>query len=926
MTLFAILETILIGPLKLVFEIIFDLANRIVGHPGLAIIALSLTMNILVLPLYRRADAMQEEARETDAKLSRGIQHIKKTFSGDERMLILQTYYRQNHYSPLTSLNGSVSLLLEIPFFMAAYQFLSHVIGLNGVSFGPIADLSVPDGLIVIGGVAINLLPILMTVINVVSSAIYLRGFPLKTKLQLYGIALVFFVLLYGSPSCLVFYWTLNNVFSLFKNIFYKLKNPAKILSYLVSICGICILVFGACFYVTDSVKRQVFLIGLGLMMQLPLVMRGAKKYIHLKEKVYLPNKRSFWCSALFLTVFVGLYIPSVYISASPQEFLDVTYFYNPLWFAVSSFCYALGTFVVWVGVFYWLATPKGRVIFERLLQVACVIVTLNYMFFATNTGVISSALQYEKELVFNFAEQLMNLAVVSVVGIGAYFVSVKKGKAVSSLLLTACLAVSLMCGINIHTIRSSVNSISENTEAFADEVPSFTLSTEGENVIVLMLDRAISEYIPYIFAEKTELLDQFDGFTYYSNTISYGAFTNFGTPPLLGGYEYTPVEMNKRDKETLQSKHNEALLMMPLLFREQGYEVTVCDPVYANYQWIPDLSLFDTYPDIDAYITKGKFSDAQQKESLKENNLRNFFCFSVMKCMPLTVQTVLYNNGRYCQAAAYQSDLNYAAQFVESPYRASGLSSVHLDGYNVLCHLSDITEITQDDRNTFLFLANDGVHDPILLQEPEYVPAPVVDNTAYELENSHRFTINGKTLNMASANQYSHYQCNMAAMLRIGEWLDYLRECGVYDNTRIILVADHGRNLEHFEQLLMEDGSGEIEDVEFYYPLLMVKDFYTKGFTTSHEFMTNADVPTLAVNGLIDNPVNPFTGKAINNDEKTAHPQYIIRSYDWEIAENNGTTYLPAKWASVTDDLWERDNWMFYNEEIVLTEHKMPD
>ena len=95
---------------------------------------------------------------------------------------------------------------------------------------------------------------------------------------------------------------------------------------------------------------------------------------------------------------------------------------------------------------------------------------------------------------------------------------------------------------------------------------------------------------------------------------------------------------MNKRDKETLQSKHNEALLMMPLLFREQGYEVTVCDPVYANYQWIPDLSLFDTYPDIDAYITKGKFSDAQQKESLKENNLRNFFCFSVMT-MVVTVK-----------------------------------------------------------------------------------------------------------------------------------------------------------------------------------------------------------------------------------------------------------------------------------------------
>ena len=122
MSLFSILETLLIGPLKLIFEIIFELAHRLIRHPGLAIIALSLVMNILVLPLYKRADAMQEKARDMEAKLRDGVAHIKKTFSGDERMMILQTYYRQNNYSPLSALNGSVSLLLEIPFFMAAYQ------------------------------------------------------------------------------------------------------------------------------------------------------------------------------------------------------------------------------------------------------------------------------------------------------------------------------------------------------------------------------------------------------------------------------------------------------------------------------------------------------------------------------------------------------------------------------------------------------------------------------------------------------------------------------------------------------------------------------------------------------------------------------------------------------------------------------------
>ena len=245
MSLWFILESIFIGPLKLVFEIIYSLAYRFLDDPGLAIIALSLAMNLLVLPLYRRADAMQEQARDTENKLSRVVTHIKKTFSGDERMMILQTYYRQNNYKPTDALRGSVSLLLEIPFFMAAYQFLSSMYVLEGVQFGPISDLASPDGLITIAGITINVLPVLMTAINVVSSAIYLKGFPLKTKIQLYGMAAFFLVFLYNSPSCLVFYWTLNNLFSLIKTIFYKIKNPKKVLKVMLAVCtlGISLLI-----------------------------------------------------------------------------------------------------------------------------------------------------------------------------------------------------------------------------------------------------------------------------------------------------------------------------------------------------------------------------------------------------------------------------------------------------------------------------------------------------------------------------------------------------------------------------------------------------------------------------------------------------------------------------------------------------------
>ena len=104
-----------------------------------------------------------------------------------------------------------------------------------------------------------------------------------------------------------------------------------------------------------------------------------------------------------------------------------------------------------------------------------------------------------------------------------------------------------------------------------------------------------------------------------------------------------------------------------------------------------------------------------------------------------------------------------------------------------------------------------------------------------------------------------------------------------------------------------------------------MVKDFNSEGFTTSNDFMTHADVPTLATQGTIDNPINPFTGKPINSDEKYAHNQFIIVSNDWVVTKNNGNTFLPARWISIKNNLWDKNNWEFYNENVVLKEHSFP-
>jgi len=434
-----------------------------------------------------------------------------------------------------------------------------------------------------------------------------------------------------------------------------------------------------------------------------------------------------------------------------------------------------------------------------------------------------------------------------------------------------------------------------------------------------------MGEYIPYLSKEKPELAEQFDGFTYYSNTISFGCLTNLGSPPLMGGYEYTPVEMNKRDTVPLVEKHNEALKVMPVLFSENGYEVSVYNPPYANYQWVPDLSIYDDYPEIKTYLTSGIFISAEDKAAVIENNHRNFFCFSIMKTMPLVVQPTLYNGGRYNNTDLKKSARDKVDQVQYGLSVAEGLERVFVESYAVLENLSTMSRITEEEKNTFLFFYNDTPHGPALLQTPDYRAATEVDNREYDKTHTDRFTIGDRTLHLDTTQQMAHYHANMATMLQIGRWLDELKEQGVYDNTRIIMVADHGYPLSSHEELLAEENAANIPSVDAYFPLLMVKDFDSEGFSESDAFMTNADVPSLAVDGLIEDPVNPFTGKPINMDEKLAHDQIIIADREMFVDLCTGNTYLESYWISVKENIWEKENWQFSDVKTILTEHKLP-
>ena len=208
------LYTVIIYPLIQLIEFAFMLFNNVFKNEGISVIGVSLAVSIGTLPLYIVAEHWQQVQRAIEKKLDPGIQRIKSVFKGDEQYMILTTFYRQNHYHPLMALRSSFGLLIQIPFFMAAYSFLSNLPVLQGRSFFFIKDMGQQDALFHIGSFPINVLPIAMTLINWVAGAIYTKGFKFKDKITIYGMALIFLVILYNSPAGLVVYWTMNNIFS----------------------------------------------------------------------------------------------------------------------------------------------------------------------------------------------------------------------------------------------------------------------------------------------------------------------------------------------------------------------------------------------------------------------------------------------------------------------------------------------------------------------------------------------------------------------------------------------------------------------------------------------------------------------------------------------------------------------------------------
>ncbi|MCQ2531539.1 MAG: membrane protein insertase YidC [Saccharofermentans sp.] len=810
MSFLTFLFLIIIGPLKYLFEAVFSISDRHVSNPGFAIIILSIVVNILVFPLYHRADVIEKKERELEKKLKPQLDFLNKTFKGDERFMVVQTFYRQNNYSPIRALYGAIPLLLQIPFFIAAYDMLSNLQKLNGVSFGIIKNLGAPDAMFTIGGIAVNVLPILMTAINLVSGAIYNKGSSLKEKIQPIVLALVFLVLLYNSPAGLVFYWTLNNFFSLLKNVI--------------------------TFFVERHNKNK------------PSTNKKTNKISKIISKIPEAKKEDsliFILAGISLALLIGLYIPASIVANSPLEFLDPILFDNPVKYIWYSFAPAIGIYVVWAAVIYYLASPRLRTVMEAILGGWVLFAIYSNMAYDGSIGIINANMAYGFgfTVTFSIMQQIIDIAVLVFVIVFVYLCLITKRQYITFLLSVILILMVVIPSLDVHKIYKEYGKFH-----VPDKVGmNIELSKDNENVVIIMLDRGCGFLVEDIFEVYPELQDEYDGFTLYPNTTSFGRHTYLSSPTIFGGYEYTPDNVNKRPDKALRDKHDEALSVLPVMFANNGFSVSVIDPPFAGYQEIPNTAVIDNLDGVECYYTGSYFTDETISLNTVEARERNLFCFSLYLTSPLCIRDYVYDSGRFNNP----NDDEFVNQDIYSLNDADGMPYTTLVQYDVLNNLSNSTNISNN-GGSLVLMQNCLTHEPA-----------IYDTTDWQLHWSVNNEDNAfNDLSEGSVVRMMYYQSDYVSLMLLAQWFDFLKEEGVYDNTRIIIASDHGYDLSE------NDPARGLS--ESYNAILLVKDFNSSGFTVSDEFMTIAESPSIAVSGVIDNPVNPFTGNIITGRDKT--------------------------------------------------------
>ena len=201
---------IILNPIIWLMELILRFYESITSSIGIAILLLSVTFSLFLLPLQKSGRRIEQRVSNKMKAANIEVQALKGDLKGEKLFLATERIYKNHGYHPIQSIALGLSFFVMLPVLLSAILLLTGDAILAGKSFLVISDLSKSDKLLGI----INLLPILMLAITLIDAKLRFQD-DKKSQHRFFFIALVLLILVYNLPAGLVLYWTESNMVSL---------------------------------------------------------------------------------------------------------------------------------------------------------------------------------------------------------------------------------------------------------------------------------------------------------------------------------------------------------------------------------------------------------------------------------------------------------------------------------------------------------------------------------------------------------------------------------------------------------------------------------------------------------------------------------------------------------------------------------------
>lgn len=296
-----------------------------------------------------------------------------------------------------------------------------------------------------------------------------------------------------------------------------------------------------------------------------------------------------------------------------------------------------------------------------------------------------------------------------------------------------------------IRLLRTDLKSYEGVHRQYLSYEPAMSLSKD-ENIVVFLTDRLDREWMDDILEEYPDLKEELDGFTYYRNNVSFGTSTFPVVPSILTGGSYDGEEWAEFLSVAWSGK------TLPRQLRENGYKV------YLMPDSITTLSSTSQIHDQCDNIREYDEDELKLRIFGKRAVFPVMIRLSLARMVPYAMKHSLY----------YWLGANFCRNFYEETERPDALGpqcSVigDMKFYN---NLKNIGLKSDSTSKTFTFVHLNCAH--------------TVDSG---ISSVYGFT--------ESPDVYSTIRGDLEI---ISEYIRQMKREGVFDNSTIIILGDHGR------------------------------------------------------------------------------------------------------------------------------------